>query len=69
MSSLAPLSGLKFLHLGSTLITDAGLVHLEELAGLEDLIVTRTAVTEAGAEALQAKLPNTKIQLQYVAGQ
>jgi len=33
------------------------------------LKVTRTAVTEKGVEQLQKKLPNTRIQLQYIEGQ
>ena len=41
-----------FLHLGSTTITDAGLVHLEGLTTLKDLKVTRTAVTEEGVASL-----------------
>ena len=59
------MTGLTFLHLGSTDITDDGLKSLETLVNLKDLIVTRTGVTEAGIKTLQPKLPNTKIQLQY----
>jgi len=35
----------------------------------KDLKVTRTAVTAAGVEKLKEKLPDTEIQLQYIAGQ
>ena len=55
-----------FLHLGSTTITDAGLVHLEGLTTLKDLKVTRTAVTEEGVASLNKKLPTTEIQLKYL---
>ncbi|MED5399841.1 MAG: hypothetical protein VX669_05590 [Planctomycetota bacterium] len=58
---------LEFLHLGSTSITDEGLVHLESLKSLRDLKVTRTNVSEAGVTMLQKKLPGAKIQLKYIA--
>jgi hypothetical protein len=60
---------LSFLHLGSTLVSDAGLPALEGLASLKDLKVTRTAVTEEGVAALNKKLPDTDIQLRYLEGQ
>lgn len=69
LAELSGLTELTFLHLGSTLITDEGLVHLEGMKKLADLIVTRTAVTQEGVDALQAKLPNTKIQLKYLGDQ
>jgi hypothetical protein len=50
-------------------VSDAGLVHLEGLVALQDLKVTRTAVTAAGVAALQQKLPGTTIQLEYIPGQ
>jgi hypothetical protein len=42
-------------------------VNIEGLTTLKDLKVTRTAVTEEGVAALQPKLPDTNIQLLYIA--
>jgi hypothetical protein len=50
-------------------VSDAGLPHLEPLTKLQKLIVTRTQVTAEGVAALQGKLPETEIQLEYVPGQ
>ncbi len=69
LSALHAMKSLTFLHLGSTSISDSGLPQLEHLTALKDLKVTRTAVTEAGVQALQAKLPNTAIQLKYIEGE
>jgi Leucine-rich repeat (LRR) protein len=66
---LANMNKLTFLHLGVTKVSDAGLKHLESLQSLKDLIVTRTDVTAAGVAKLQQALPETRIQLEYVAGQ
>ena len=68
LPALSGLLKLEFLHLGSTSITDEGLVHLAGLKSLKDLKVTRTNVSEAGVTTLQKKLPETKIQLKYIAG-
>ena len=59
------MSRLEFLHLGSTAVTDQGLVHLEGLTSLKDLRMTRTNVTESGVAGLQKKLPGAAIQLKY----
>lgn len=67
LAGVSKLTDLKFLHLGSTKITDDGLSQLASLVQLEKLIVTRTAVTQAGVDELQLSLPDTEIQLQYVA--
>ncbi|MFK7779425.1 MAG: hypothetical protein QM501_15075 [Gimesia sp.] len=69
LKSLKDMQQLEFLHLGSTAITDAGLVELEGLTSLKDLKLTRTAITEKRVAELQKKLPNTEIQLKYIAGQ
>lgn len=69
LQHLSSMSKLSFLHLGSTLVSDAGLPALEGLTSLKDLKVTRTAVTAEGVEALNKKLPDTDIQLSYIAGQ
>ena len=65
LAHLSGLTNLKFLHLGSTQVTDENLSQLAGLEKLKELIVTRTGVTEAGAKALQSKLPSTKIQLKF----
>ena len=57
---------LKFLHLGSTQISNAGLPQLSELKSLDKLVVTRTAVNQEGVDKLQPELPDTEIQLKYL---
>ena len=42
-------------------ITDAGLVHLETLTGLETLSIRNTRVTSQGIEQLQSALPDCTI--------
>ena len=60
---------LSFLHLGSTQVTDAGMDHLAGLSSLEDLRVTRTAVTEEASARLAEKIPGIAIQLKYIEGE
>ena len=67
--ALKDMKALTFLHLGSTSVSDTGLAQLEHLTNLKDLKVTRTPVTAEGVAQLQPKLPDTKIQLEYVEGQ
>jgi hypothetical protein len=69
LKHLSGMSKLSFLHLGSTLVSDAGLPALKGLSSLKDLKVTRTAVTEEGVAELKKSLPDTEIQLRYIAGQ
>lgn len=69
MQHLSDLKELTWLHLGSTQISDAGLSNLDGLTKLKNLIVTRTNVTKEGTETLQEKLPETKIQLEYLGGE
>ncbi|MFT5325341.1 MAG: hypothetical protein ACI8P0_003209 [Planctomycetaceae bacterium] len=69
LKHLSGMSKLSFLHLGSTLVSDAGLPALNGLSSLKDLKVTRTAVTEEGIAELKKSLPDTEIQLRYLAGQ
>ncbi len=46
-------------------VTDAGLVHLQRLNNLTYLGLRHTSVTEQGAKALKAKLPQCKIYYGY----
>ena len=69
MVALKDMQKLSFLHIGSTTVSDNGLVHLKPLTALKDLKVTRTAVTGSGVADLQPSLPNTKIQLLYLEGE
>jgi hypothetical protein len=69
LKHLSGMNKLSFLHLGSTLVSDAGLPALKGLSSLKDLKVTRTAVTEEGVAELKKSLPDTEIQLRYIAGQ
>jgi len=55
---LAQLTGLLELGLGSAPVTDAIGPHLAQLTGLRWLYITRTQVTDAGAAAIRAALPN-----------
>jgi hypothetical protein len=46
----------------STLITDAGLVHLAGLTNLKTLYLFRTQITDAGVAELKKSLPNCEIR-------
>ena len=52
---------LEFLHLGRTAVTDASLATLEQLTTLKTLHISRTKITEEGAEKLKKALPNCEI--------
>ncbi|MCL4211398.1 MAG: hypothetical protein KJZ68_12145 [Phycisphaerales bacterium] len=58
---LAPLEELRYLNLYGTNVTDAGLAHLRKLAKLRNLYLWRTGVTEEDVSALQAVLPELRI--------
>ena len=49
------------LSLHDTKITDAGLVHLKGLTGLQSLGLSGPKITDAGVADLQKALPNCKI--------
>ena len=66
MSDLTKLPHVTWLHLGSTLLTDEGLMKLAPMKQLQTLIVTRTEVTDDGAAKLAQELPKTKIQHIYI---
>ncbi|MCF0234524.1 MAG: hypothetical protein HUK22_06040, partial [Thermoguttaceae bacterium] len=55
---IAKFSQLTFLHVGRSKMDDAAILQFASLAKLEKIHVTRSLVTEAGADALRAKLPN-----------
>jgi hypothetical protein len=59
LAPLAELSGLVWLHLNDTALTDQGLVHLSGLANLERLRLDETQVTDAGLQQI-AKLRRLK---------
>ena len=56
---LSPLTGLQFLDLTDTAVTDAGLVHLLGLENLETISLWDTAVTDDGVQLL-ARLPRLR---------
>jgi serine/threonine-protein kinase len=58
---LAKLQNLSLLRLPNTPLTDVGLAHLAKLSKLTYLTVRQTKITAAGVKALQAALPNCKI--------
>ena len=55
------LTELEWLELTETQITNAGLEHLTALAGLDDVVVYCTHVTEAGIEEFRKARPNCNI--------
>jgi hypothetical protein len=58
---LEPLTGLRSLNLAGNRVTDHGLAHLAALKNLEYLNLDETAVTAAGAQALNQALPDLVI--------
>jgi hypothetical protein len=61
LERLEGLTELQELHLTSTPVTDAGLVHLQGLSKLNRLDLSNTLVTDAGVNELQKVLPNCRI--------
>jgi hypothetical protein len=61
--ALRSLKSLSTLGLSGTQDTDAGLVHLKALAGLQFVDLYDTAVTDAGVAKLRQWLPELKINL------
>jgi hypothetical protein len=52
---------MQLLSLDRTMVTDAGLVHLEGFSNLTWLDLSGTKVTDVGVKKLQQKLPRCKI--------
>jgi hypothetical protein len=52
---------LRYIQLDNTRITDAGLMRLEELKGLDSLSLGDTQITNDGIIKLKKALPNTSI--------
>jgi hypothetical protein len=53
--------GLSFLNVDNTQITDASLTEIKRIAGLAELIASRTRVTEAGVNDLKVAMPDLKV--------
>lgn len=60
LSSLKPLTHLRWLNLYNAKITDAGLEHLYGLTELETIVLNGTKVTDDGVEKLKAALPKLR---------
>ena len=62
MEQLKGLPKLHTLDLSGNQVTDAGLVHLEELTKLDLLMLGNTKVTDEGVKKLQQALPDCVIE-------
>lgn len=58
MEWVGQMTNLKYLHVGRTSVTDAGLAKLKGLRQLEEITVTAPQVTPAGVEVLKKLRPN-----------
>jgi hypothetical protein len=56
------MSHLEFLHVGSTQISDEGLMALGELKQLKEVVATQTMVTESGIRDLRKNNPALMIK-------
>lgn len=61
LASLRDMHTLEYLDVTRTKVSDAGLAYLEGLPNLKVIILRRTLVTREGYQALQKKLPNSRI--------
>ncbi len=62
LESIKRFQGLEFLHLGKTKVTDKGVLELEQLEKLKDLIINDTAVSAAAIDTIRRKLPDLKVR-------
>jgi hypothetical protein len=60
--SLFEIENLEWLHVGGTDVTDAVLTDVAKFKKLKEIIVTKTAVTQSGADNLRKNIPNCKVQ-------
>ncbi len=62
LARIAEMHGLKRLDIRETAaFTDAGLLHLTAIKGLEEIQITKTGITAAGIAAFQKELPNCRV--------
>jgi hypothetical protein len=61
MGHVAGLNRLRTLLLSSNRVGDAGLAHLKELTGLEELTILMTQATPDGVAGLQKSLPQLRL--------
>ena len=62
LEHISKIQTLEFLHIGKTAVTDEKIGELAKLTNLKDLILTNTGLSSKAVEALQQKLPKTKIK-------
>ncbi len=62
MVHVGTMTGLALLDISGTAVTDKGLQELSDLELLRSLDVSKTKVTAKGRDALQASLPEVKIE-------
>jgi hypothetical protein len=62
IESIKSFEGLEFLHLGKTKVTDHGVLKLQTMTKLKDLILNDTSVSEATITELNKKVPGLKVR-------